>query len=220
VKHELTDRQSSITKEQLSQFDSVFKGELQLLMKSCFHAAIARSILASLTGVPWCYDEETIARLIGKSKGTLSHLKTPGKFDDQAPAYTALNALWKSEIKKPGNADLTHSVLQLFRYGCVQSFQRLGIYTFQKLLNGESSPSATSHLLTVLELRWIQEAVFIHGWNPGDKGTVSLESIARRYPDAELPDAEALADIMQRYGSSALLFYHLSSGVKYDDQSN
>lgn len=192
-------------KEQMSQFDIVFKGELQLLMKSCFHAAIARSILASLTGVPWCYDEETIARLIGKSKGTLSHLKTPGKFDDEAPAYTALNALWKSEIKKPGNTNLTHSVLQLFQYGCVQYFERVGIYGFQKLLTSQSPPSATSHLLTVRELRWIQEAVFIHGWIPGDKRSVSLESIAKRYPAAELPDAEALADIMERFGSSALL---------------
>lgn len=217
LKNKLTDKQSSTATEQLSQFDSVFKGELHLWLKSCFHAAIARSIIGSLTAVPWSYDEETLAGLIGKSKGTLSHLKTPGKSDDGASAYLALRALWKTEIEKQADAQTTEAVLHLFRYGCVQFFERLGIFAFGRLRAGESHPNATGDLISVRQLRWIQEAVFIYGWHPGDAATTSLEGIRGRYPDAEPSDADALAKVMSEYGQSALLFYFLSSGAKFDD---
>lgn len=218
MKHELTDRQTSIAKERLSQFDSVFKGELRLWLKLCFHAAIVRSIIGSLTAVPWLYDEETLARLIGKSKGTLSHLKTPGKSDDRAPAYVALRSLWKTEIEKQSNVETTKAVLHLFRYGCVQFFERLGTNAFFKLMSGEPAPSATSDLLSMRQMKWIQEAVFVYGWHPDNSACMSLESMRMRYPDADISDEQSLLSVTTKFGLPALLFYHMASGANFDDQ--
>lgn len=217
VNTELTVDQSTAAAEQLGQLDSATCGELRVWLRLCFHAAITRSIMASLTRVPWSYDEETLAVLIGKSKGTLSHLKTPGKSDERAPAYLALRSLWQAEILKQSDAQTTEAVLHLFRYGCVQFFERLGIFAFGKLLAGESNPNATSDLISVRQLRWIQEAVFILGWHPGDAATISFERIRGRYSNAESNDFVALAKVMSDYGRSALLFYFLSSGAKFDD---
>jgi hypothetical protein len=218
VRNELTDWQSFKTKEHLSRFDSAFKGEMRLRLKCCFHAAIARSIIGSLSAVPWCYDEETLAELIGKSKGTLSHLKTPGRSDDGAPAYLALRLLWKSEIEKQVDAQTTRAVLHLFRYACVQFFERLGIHAFCRLMTGEPPPTATSDLLSMRQLKWIQEAVFVYGWHPGDNTSISLETMRIRYPDAGTSDQQSLLSVTTKFGLPALLFYHLASGAKFDDQ--
>lgn len=217
MKIQLNDRQRLAPEENLNCFDDRRIGELHHWLHACFHAAIARSIIGSLTGMPWAYDEESLAKLIDKSNGTLSQLKIPGKHDPGAPAFVALRAKWKVELKGQADANIREAVKQLHQFGCVQYFERLGIFAIFRLLAGESTPGVTGDLLDIHVLRWIQEAVFVHHWLPNGATLLSMTAIKVRYPTATESDVQNLANVMSKYGIAALLFYYLASAGDFHD---
>ncbi len=190
---------------------------MRLLLQACFYSASARSIIGALTGMPWGYDEESLAKLIDKSKGTLSQLKIPGKHDGNAPAFVALRTLWKRELEQQQDSQIRSAAVRLFQFGCVHYFERLGIFAFSRLLNGEARPGLTGDLMAGQTLRWLQEAVFIHHWHPGNSAAISVEAIRARYPSVSESDSERLSNIISEYGQPALLFYHLARGANLNE---
>ena len=218
MKHQLTRPQQDAAEACLQCCGGDLAGELRLLLQSCFYSAIARSIIGSLIGMPWGYDEVSLAKSIDKSKGTLSQLKIPGKHDGNAPAFIGLRTLWRLELEKQQDPKIRSAAERLFQYGCVHYFERLGIFAFSRLLNGESSSRLTGDLMAVQTLRWIQEAVFVHRWPPDDAAAISVDALRARYPSASESDSERLSNIMSEYGQPALLFYHLAPGANLNEQ--
>lgn len=215
---ELTDRQRIGAEENLNCLDDQHMGDLRIWLLACFHAAKARAITCSLTAMPWDNDEDSVARLIDRTKGTLSQLKIPGKHDSEAPAIVALRTRWKFELENQSDLKIRGAVKQLHQFGCVQYFERLGIFAFSRLLSNESTPGATGDLLDLQTLRWIQEAIFFHQWLPDGTTPISLTAIKLRYPAASESDVQNMANVMSQYGIAALLFYHLTSAGDIHDQ--
>lgn len=218
MNHQLTRPQQDAAEACLQHCGDELAGKLRLVLEACFYSAIARSIIGSLTGMPWGYDEESLAKLIDKSKGTLSQLKIPGKHDGNAPAFVALRTLWRRELEKQQDPAIRSAAERLFQFGCVHYFERLGIFAFTRLLSGEAGPKLTGDFMAGQTLRWLQEAVFIHQWHPDDATTISVNTIRARYPSASEADSECLANIMSEYGQPALLFYHLAVGANLNEQ--
>ncbi|HQX49283.1 MAG TPA: hypothetical protein PLY87_21065 [Planctomycetaceae bacterium] len=218
MKHQLTRAQQDAAEACLQRCGDELSGKLRLLLKSCFYSAIARSVIGSLTGMPWGYDEETLAKSIDKSKGTLSQLKIPGKHDGNAPAFVGLRTLWKREFEKQQDLQIRNAAERLFQFGCVHYFERLGIFAFSRLLSDAVGPGLTGDLMAGQTLRWLQEAVFIYQWHPDDSASISIDALRARYPSASESVSERLANIMSEYGRPALLFYHLAVGANLNEQ--